>query len=309
MKLITKGLHHITIISGNAQENADFYTGVLGLRLVKKTVNFDDNGTYHLYYGNEKGEPGTIITFFPWEHARPYTKGSGLTESMAYAINVDSLEFWRSRLSQHNVVHSEESRFGETLLAFEDPHGVKLELIATTNSRSVEPWEEGPIPAEHALSSFHSVTLNESDEQASAAALQDLGYKELKREENRIRFQSENPEDASIIDLLISNDARGAYGKGAVHHIAFRTESDDEQKKWLEYLWAQGYRTSNVRDRSYFHSIYFHEPEGVLFEIATEEPGFTADEELSELGQNLKLPPWIEPRRAEIEKVLPKLEY
>ena len=309
MKPIIPGIHHITVISGNAKENYDFYTKVLGLRMVKKTVNFDDNGTYHLYYGNETGNPGTILTFFPWEHARPQQKGSGLSESFGYIIPTTSLEFWKNRLQEHGVAVTVKTIFGDQVLEFDDPHGVGLYLVASDTEVRQSVWNHPEVPSEHALSTFHGVLMNERNPEATEALLiNSMGYEKIATEGKRTRYKTGVGELARYLDILHTNDADGAYGKGAIHHIAFRTASDDEQHEWLETLWKDGYQASNVRDRSYFRSIYFREPGGILFEIATDEPGFATDESVQNLGTGLKLPPWIEPKRSQIEAVLQPLD-
>jgi glyoxalase family protein len=282
------GIHHVTAIASNAQQNLDFYTQVLGLRLVKLTVNFDDPGTYHFYFGDEAGRPGSILTFFPWAGARPGKHGSGETAAVSFAV--PTLEGWAQRLPLAKAG----SRFGQDYLQFSDPDGMVVELIATGGSGS-------------AITGFHGVTLSESKPEATQKFLTEtFGYELAGQEDNRLRFVGSA---GNTVDILIQPDVkRGVQGAGTVHHVAFRAETDEIQNAWLLELAKLGYHTTPVLDRQYFHSIYFREPGGVLFEIATAPPGFAIDEAPDALGTHLKLPPWLEPRRKEIEAMVPKLD-
>lgn len=303
------GLHHVTAITADAQKNIDFYCGTLGLRLVKLTVNFDDPGSYHLYYGDELGSPGSIMTFFAWPGAGRGRIGPPQATVTAFATTVKSIGFWASRLQEQNISATVSTRFGEELLSFMDPDGLKLELIGTQSSRDITATG-GPIPKEHAIRSFHSVTLSEEGYENTAGLLTEvMGFRLEASEGNRFRYRASGGGPASLVDLLCVPDARrGSMGAGVVHHVAFRTPDDSQQKLWHEKIARLGHNVSPVMDRSYFHSIYFREPGGVLFEIATDNPGFTADQPLDQLGQSLNLPPWLEPARADWEKVLPRLK-
>ena len=306
------GLHHVTAIASDPQRNLDFYVGVLGLRFVKRTVNFDDRGTYHFYFGDRRGTPGSILTFFPWPGARRGIRGTGQIEATASAISPNSIGFWLERFKQQHVTAEKtSSRFGEEVIRFTDPDGLWLELIATSSLPHVDPWADSSVPTEHALHGFHSVSAAlEGYEKTARLLTESFGYRLIEESGNRFRFVS--PDDAApgrIIDLLCLPDAAmGRVAAGSVHHIAFRAKDDDEQLQWREHLVDLGYNVTPVIDRTYFHSIYFREPGGVLFEIATEPPGFTLDEKLEELGTHLRLPPWLESARAEIERILPPIQ-
>lgn len=303
------GIHHVTAITADAQKNIDFYCGVLGLRMVKLTVNFDDPTSYHLYYGDEQGRPGTAMTFFSWPAARRGRIGPPQVTSTSFAVPVDSLSFWAERLKEMNVeTLPVEERFDESVLAFADPDGIGLEIVATATPGGFAP-KGGPIPAAHAIRGFHGVTLSEQGPEPTAALLKEgLGFNEEGKKENRTRYRAAGDGFASVVDILDTpNVARGFNGAGTVHHVAFRTPDDARQKTWQTDIGKRGLNVSPVMDRCYFHSIYFREPGGVLFEIATNGPGFTADESPDSLGQSLKLPPWMESDRAELEKVLTPL--
>ncbi len=302
------GIHHITAIASDPQKNVDFYTGVLGQRFVKKTINFDDPGTYHLYYGDLVGSPGTIMTFFPWPAARRGRRGQGEVGAIAYRIRPSSLTFWQQHLTASSVMWSEEERFGDPVLVFTDPDGLQVELVAAAGEAVVERWARGPLPEEHAPLGFHSVTLWVGDLADSAALLTGLfSYESAGREGERARFRGQGSV-GEVVDLLHRPDLpRGQMGAGSVHHVAFRAADDEEQLAYQAQIARQGFMVTDVKDRQYFHSIYFREPAGVLFEIATDAPGFPLDEPVDELGKHLKLPPWLEPARARIEQQLPPL--
>ena len=305
------GLHHITAIAGLAKRNVDFYTHTLGLRLLKKTVNFDDPGTYHLYYGDEKGSAGTILTFFPYEGASRGRAGTGMATNIAYAVPEGSFDFWINRFEAHNVRYNKPSeKFGEPYLTFLDPDGLKLELVVPKNPDNRKAWETNEIQAEVATKGFHGVTLTLGDIKATAAILTDiLGYKLLEQSGNRYRYLSDAVETAAIIDLVeLPQEARGIGGAGTNHHIAFRVKNEEVLMAFREKVARSGLGITEKIDRNYFYSLYFREPGGVLFEIATENPGFGIDEPWEALGAGLLLPPQYEPRRAEIEAVLPKLD-
>jgi catechol 2,3-dioxygenase-like lactoylglutathione lyase family enzyme len=304
------GLHHITAIAGDPQKNIDFYSGVLGLRLVKLTVNFDDPGTYHLYYGDGVGTPGTIITFFPWPNARRGRQGTGLVTAASFAISAAALDYWADRLQQHGVVARRvSSRFGEPAISFHDPDGMQLELIASPLAMSERANQTGPVPLSYAIRGFHSATLTETGHKKTAAMLTDtLGFRLVGKEENRFRYALASGAPGSIVDVVSAPDERhGNVLVGTVHHIAWRTPNDENQSDWRSELIRLGNDVSPVMDRKYFHSIYFREPGGILFEIATDPPGFSVDEPTDLLGSKLLLPPWLEPSRAELERELPSL--
>jgi glyoxalase family protein len=307
-----RGLHHVTAIASDPQRNLDFYVGLLGLRFVKRTVNFDDPGTYHFYFGDNRGTPGTMLTFFPWPGARRGARGTGQVEATAFAISPDSIGFWLERLKQHRVTAEKMStRFGEEVIRFMDPDGLLIELIASSFLGRVEPWADSSIPAEHAVRGFYSVSAAlEGYERTARLLTESFGYRLMDASGNRFRFASlDDSAPGRIIDLLCLPDtAIGRVAAGSVHHIAFRAKDEAEQLQWREHLIDLGYNVTPVIDRTYFHSIYFREPGGVLFEIATDPPGFTLDEKLEELGTHLRLPSWMESARPQIEEVLPPIQ-
>jgi len=307
-----QGIHHITAIAGNAQRNHDFYTNVLGLRMVKRTVNFDDPGTYHFYYGNETGTPGTILTFFPWEGIVGGRTGTGMATEIGYSVPKDSLEFWVNRFKEKNVRQGQiAERLGEIYLPFEDPDGLKLELIASKYGDDRQPWVTPEVPAAAATQGFHSVTLTLRSIKPTATILTDIfGYELKEQEGSRYRFVTSAVPTANVVDLVEAPDeARGHQGGGTNHHVAFRVPNEEVQMEFREKIVKKGLNITPKIDRDYFFSLYFREPGGVLFEIATDNPGFTVDEPLNELGTHLKLPVQHEPRRKEIEKVLPVLNF
>jgi len=306
-----QGLHHITAVAKDPQANVDFYEKVLGQRLVKKTVNFDDPGTYHLYYGDEVGTPGTIMTFFPWPNMHKGRVGNGETSGVAYSIPKGSISYWRDRLASMRVaIDKEASRFGEEVLIFKDAEGIQIELVATDDPSTIQIWNEGPIPEQHALRGFHSVTLLLDSVGASAELLIDqMGYSFVAKEGNRYRYAAASNDRGLYIDIEEQpGGQRGAFGAGSIHHIAFRTVDDDEQLEYRKVFTQSGRQVTPVRDRQYFHSIYFREPGGVLFEVATDAPGFLYDEPIDELGDNLKLPSWLEGQRDILEQKLPAIQ-
>lgn len=306
-----QGLHHITAVAGNAQTNVAFYAQVLGQRLVKTTVNFDDPGTYHLYYGDAVGTPGTIMTFFPWAKMQRGQVGTGETAAVAYTVPPAALPYWTDRLQAAGLNPSAgPTRFGANVLTFADPDGMRLELIAEDRAGTLRFWAEGPVPEAHALRGFHSVTLWLATIEPTAALLtEQLGYTFVGQEGDRHRYRAASDDQGIYLDLLHKPGLpRGRFGAGSVHHIAFRTVDDAEQLEYLALLREAGHQVTNVKDRQYFYSIYFREPGGVLFEVATDAPGFVYDEPVETLGSTLKLPVWLAPRRAEIEALLPPLQ-
>lgn len=304
------GLHHITAIAGDAKRNLEFYTKILGQRLVKKTVNFDDPQTYHFYFGNEFGTPGTILTFFPWPRVRKGYNGSGMATGIAYAVPEGSLPFWAGRFKQFNVKHDEVAeRFGEKYLHFEDPDGLKMDLIVPKKSDDRKPWETNEIDAAVATKGFHSVTLTVKNMDATASILTEIfGYQLLKQEGSRYRFVTDAIGHASIVDIIEAPHlTEGLNAGGTNHHVAFRVRDENSQMEFREKILSKGLNITPKIDRDYFFSMYFREPGGVLFELATENPGFDKDEPVSELGTHLKLPKQYEGIRSELEKVLPDL--
>lgn len=310
MKNTIAGIHHITAIAGNAQRNFDFYTKVLGLRMVKRTVNFDDPGTYHFYYGNETGTPGTILTFFPWEGIVGGRQGTGMATDIGYSVPEGSLGFWAERFKQHNVKQQPPvQRFGETVLPFQDPDGLSIDLIIPQQPDARQAWTTAEVKADAATKGFHSVTLTLKSIAPTAAILTDVFGYELKGQEgDRYRFVTPAGAAASIIDLVEApQGTRGLNGGGTNHHVAFRVPNEAVQMEFREKILSRGLHITPRINRDYFYSLYFREPGGVLFELATDSPGFTVDEPLNELGTHLKLPTQYESSRDKIERSLPVL--
>jgi glyoxalase family protein len=307
MSAVTSGIHHVTAIAGEPQRNVDFYAGLLGLRLVKKTVNFDDPETYHLYYGDGAGTPGSIMTFFPWGDASRGRIGAGQLTVTSFSVPAASLGYWAERLVEGGVrFEKPEERFGETVLRFPDPDGLRLELVAAGEDRR-EGWAGGPAPADHAVRGFHHVTLVVADPSRTAKLMTDtLGFRQTGEADGRIRCEAGEGGPGNTVDLVDGTGfPRGTIGVGTVHHVAFRVSDVETQLELRKKISSLGYNVTRVLDRNYFRSIYFREPGGVLFEIATDPPGFAVDEE--HLGESLKLPPWLESRRGRLEEVLPSL--
>jgi len=305
------GIHHITAIADDPDRNVDFYTRVLGLRLVKITVNFDDPASYHFYYGDAKGDPGTILTFFAWPGARRGRHGNSQVTQTAFAIPRGAGPFWRERLKVNAVEFSAATeRFDEPVISFTDPDGLALELIETDRSDPSRASTGGDIPSDAAISGFHSATLSETGYERTARLLgETMGFRSAGSEQNRFRYEIAASGPGGVVDVVCAPAGiEGRVAAGAVHHIAWRTPEDSQQLEWRKELIDLGYNLSPVMDRVYFHSIYYREPGGILFEIATDPPGFTLDEPLNQLGSSLKLPPWFERIRPQIESSLPRLE-
>ena len=304
----TSGLHHITAVAGDPGANLQFYVDTLRLRLVKRTVNFDDTATYHLYYGNTTGEPGTTITFFPFQGARPGRPGRGQAVATAFAVPVGSLDYWVGRLADSDAtVEDRGERFGAAVLSFLDPDGQPLELVETDSP--VDPWTDGPVPEDRAICGFFGVTLHSDDPDATTNVLELLGLNRDGTAEDpdggeRRRYVADG-DRATVVDVLTREPPQGRPGVGTVHHVAFRATDNDEQDAWRERLSDAGQFVTPRKDRQYFRSIYFREPGGILFEIATDGPGFTIDESVEELGSELRLPSWLEDDRERIEASLP----
>ncbi|CDR34796.1 ring-cleaving dioxygenase [Criblamydia sequanensis] len=311
MASLIQGLHHITALAKDPQKNLDFYAGILGLRLVKKTVNFDAPEIYHLYYGDEKGSPGTIMTFFPYPDIPKGRQGKGQLTTTSFSISEKSIDYWINRFEKWNVSFRKPvSRFEEIVLSFEDNEGLSLELVAGKEDKR-EGFTKGPLPKEHALKGFYGITLSlECIKKTAALLTEQLDYQLVREEKNRFRYASKINGSEQFVDLLLSPDSlRGLSGYGTVHHVAFATESNQTEQQVQSKLSNAGFNVTPVIDREYFHSIYFREPGGVLFEVATYPPGFTRDESLENLGSALKLPPWEEAHRKRIEKGLPELSF
>jgi glyoxalase family protein len=305
------GLHHVTAIASDPQRNLDFYIGLLGLRLVKRTINFDDPGTYHFYFGDAVGTPGTILTFFPWPAARRGSRGAGEVETTAFAIPTGSVSYWLDRLREHHVAAERlPERFGEEVIRLVDTDGMGLELIAAQSSGEVTPGIAGAVPTEHAILGIHSVSAAVGSHQETATLLTEtFGYRLVQEMGNRFRFAAPGGGGAGkLIDLIRRPEIPpGRLGAGSVHHIAFRVSDQTQQNAWRAKILDLGCDVSPVLDRVYFRSIYFREPGGVLFEIATDPPGFATDEDVDRLGSHLCLPPWMEESRLEIERILPPI--
>jgi glyoxalase family protein len=309
MSIKFAGIHHVTAIAEDPQENVDFYAGVLGLRLVKKTVNFDDPGSYHLYYGDTVGNPGTIMTFFSWPGARRGRIGTGQVSATSYAVPEDSLGYWVERLLQHGVRFEQpKRRFDETVLSFSDPDGLAVELLTRPGREDGAVWERSPVPREYAIRGISGVTLSERSGKVTKDLLANLlGFEKIEEENARARYLTTSS-GRSFADVL--EQPAGPVGRtsvGTVHHVAWRAPDRATQERWREELAARGFNVTSILDRNYFYSIYFREPGGVLFEIATDPPGFVVDEAPDHLGESLKLPPWIEKDRERIEEVLPPI--
>jgi glyoxalase family protein len=306
-----RGIHHVTAIAGPARRNLDFYTRVLGLRLVKRTVNFDDPGTYHLYYGDETGRPGTILTFFPWDGVAPGRVGVGQTQETAFRVPTGAIGYWTHRFVESGVRHQGlVRRFGEPVLAFEDPDGMPLALVGVAGAEDEPAWTGADVPPEHAIRGFHGVTVLLRDAAATGAILTDVfGFAESAREGALLRFEAGGGPGGVVQIRAVGDFLPGRQGGGSVHHVAFRAADASAQAGMMRRLAEQhGIASTEQKDRNYFRSVYFREPGGILFEIATDEPGFAADEPVASLGRTLRLPRFLEPRRGRIEAALPSLE-
>ncbi|PGA21189.1 ring-cleaving dioxygenase [Priestia aryabhattai] len=299
----TAGIHHITAIVGHPQENVDFYAGVLGLRFVKQTVNFDDPGTYHLYFGNEGGKPGTIITFFPWANARQGKIGDGQVGVTSYVVPKGAMSFWEKRLAKFGVPATKMERFGEQYLEFDDPHGLHIEIVEREEGEK-NTWQTGEINSDVAIKGFGGATLLSVRPDETAQLLENvMGLQKVGQEGDFIRFQS-SADIGNVIDLKLTTIGRGQMGVGTVHHIAWRAKDDEDQLEWQKYVADSGYGVTAVRDRNYFNAIYFKEHGEILFEIATDPPGFAHDESLETMGEKLMLPEQYETHRDQIERAL-----
>ncbi len=311
MKNTVHGIHHVTAIAGDAQENLEFYVSAMGRRLVKKTVNQDAPNTYHLFYADGAGTPGTDLTFFPWPDMGPTRLGIGLTVEIPFAIPSGSLKYWRSRFDKMGVRYGDvESRFGETTLPFRDPHGLPLALVETDDKRQFVPWEKSPVPPDHQLRGMHSVRLWERQIAPTEALITErMGFTLIGTEDGWRRYGVEGGGSGKIIEIKEPpGERRGAWGTGGVHHVAWRMRDSDEEMAMRGIIEKAGLHPTPQIDRFWFRSVYFKEPGGALFELATDGPGFSRDEEMERLGERLILPPWLESNRDEIEAALPLLK-
>lgn len=304
------GLHHITAIAGPAQENLDFYAGVLGMRLVKRSVNQDDPGTYHLFYADAEGSPGSDLTFFPWTHMAPPRAGHGMAMEVGLEVPADSLSYWADRLKRYGApVGPAESRFGQKVLALTDPHGLSVALVEGSGARSFTPWDGSRVPPERQIRGLHGAQVWERDAAGTAQFLTSvLGFQQIAEENGWTRYGC--PGGAGVIDVRDAPEARrGAWGVGSVHHLAWRVDDDDHQRTLRTRVEGAGAHPTPVIDRFWFKSVYFKEPGGVLFELATDGPGLSVDEDALHLGERLVLPPWLEAHRPAIEHALPPLWF
>jgi glyoxalase family protein len=309
---LVNGLHHITAIAGPAQENLDFYAGILGMRLVKKSVNQDDPGTYHLFYADAEGHPGSDLTFFPWPHLAPPRDGHGLSTEVSLAIPSGSVSFWNQRLTRYGVsVDPVEQRFGRQVIPAADPHGLRIALVESdaAPSRPFTPWEHSPVPGERQIRGLESARMREYDLAPTVAFLTDvLGFRHLGVEGSWHRYGVGSGGSGAYVDVQAAPQSRrGAWGVGSIHHLAWRVDDGAHQLQMRGLIDSAGRRPTPVIDRFWFKSVYFLEPGGVLFELATDGPGFAVDEDPAHLGESLVLPPWLEPDRSKIERVLPLL--
>jgi glyoxalase family protein len=297
------GIHHITAIVEDPQENVDFYAGILGLRLVKKTVNFDDSGTYHFYFGNKEGNPGTIMTFFPWKGAHQGRIGTGQVGVTSFVVPENALEYWKKRLAQFNVQTKKQTRFGEEFLQFEDQHGLHLEIVARKEGPKSQ-WEFNGITSDEAIKGFGGAILLTAEPQKTIELLEQvMGLEVTGQEDDFIRLHSEG-ELGNIIDVRLTTGQLGVMGVGTVHHIAWRAKDHEDHEQWRTHVLHHGFPTTHILDRQYFKSIYFKDQGGILFEIATDPPGFARDEAPEKLGERLMLPSWLELKREEIQGIL-----
>lgn len=305
------GIHHITALASDPQRNIDFYLRLLGLRLVKRTVNFDAPDVYHLYYGDESGTPGTILTFFPFQDAVRGRRGAGEVSALAFRVPPSAREYWIHRLSSHGIrFQGPHRRFEHDVLSFEDPDGLSIEFEFSGGESADRPWVDGPVPPEYGIKGLSGATMLLRQSTYTEIMLRNLlGFQPAGAEEHRERYLVGNGDYTAAIDLVTDREIFPArQGAGSIHHIAWRVPGYNHQAAWRTRIAEAGLDVTEIIDRQYFRSIYFHEPGGVLFEIATDQPGFTIDESVDSLGTALKLPSWLEPRRQQLERVLPPID-
>ncbi|MFB3162259.1 ring-cleaving dioxygenase [Neobacillus sp. 179-J 1A1 HS] len=303
----TAGIHHITAMVNDAQRNIDFYAGLLGLRLIKKTINFDRPEVYHLYFGNETGNPGTVITFFPWAKQLKGRIGTGQVGVTSYLTPKGTTSFWENRLRKFNIEFSSSIRFGEKYIHFNDPDGLKLELIERDDG-PINHWSIGGVQAENAIKGFSGVILYSAQPHKTTDVLENvMGLECIGQDGDFLRFKAEGYL-GNTIDMQLNPSVRGLMGAGTVHHIAWRAQDEEDLLRWRSLLQDKGYYPTEIRDRNYFKAVYFHEEGGILFEIATDPPSFSVDEPVAELGKKLTLPSWLESKREELEATLPPVE-
>lgn len=305
----SKGLHHITVLAGDPKTNADFYINKLGMRMVKKSVNQDDPGTYHLFYGNEAATPGSSLTFFPWPRAHKGEPGTGESVNVAFKVPEGSEDFWIDRLSYENISFSEFFEvFGQKAIRFKDPDGLELDLIFDGEAKEKVSSYESTVPHEYSIQGFNSTRLNLTEADGTAEILTDvLGFSEIKSDGNQTLFQTDANIGSSVI-IETGNEEPGKGGRGIIHHVAFRAQNEEELNALREKVLSKGLQPTGIIDRHWFKSVYYREPGGVLFEMATDDPGYDVDENFETLGEKLILTPWLEPRRQLIENTLPSLD-
>jgi glyoxalase family protein len=303
------GIHHVTSITGDVQKNVDFYVSVLGLRFVKKSINQDLPDTYHIYFADYLGSPGTAMTFFGWPTWPARRAGSGQVMTVAFAVPESSLDFWSARLRRLGIDHERVPRFDSDVIGLHDPDGIEIELVGAASDLKVTPWSASPVPVEHAIHGFHSVTLVVAESAATFELLTTtMGFREVARDGRRTRFETGAGGPDAIVDVIDSPEGPvGEESIGTVHHVAWRAPDDAAQKQWRETLVAAGLNVTPVIDRYYFKSIYYREPGGVLYEIATDTPGFTVDEAPENLGSELSLPPWFQVKRDQLDHDLTRI--
>ncbi|WP_242143360.1 MULTISPECIES: ring-cleaving dioxygenase [unclassified Bacillus cereus group] len=302
------GIHHISSMVNDAQRTIDFYAGVLGLRLIKRTINFDRPEVYHLYFGNQPGEPGTVITFFPWPKQLKGRIGMGQVGVTGYMIPTGSMSFWEERLQKFHVEFQKSTRFEETYLQFQDPDGLQIELVERDGGNSQNAWSFGGIGVENAIRGFSGATLYSAKPNKTSELLEHIfGLECIGEDDGFLRFQAE-ADIGNMIDIKLTASIRGLMGAGTVHHIAWRARDEEEHQQWWSMLKEKGYYPTEILDRNYFKALYFHEEGGILFEIATDPPGFTVDESIDALGEKLMLPSWLEEKRDELKELLPPIE-
>ncbi|WP_239615688.1 ring-cleaving dioxygenase [Cohnella mopanensis] len=307
MRQQTTGIHHVTAFVRHAQATVDFYSGVLGLRLVKKTINFDAPEVYHLYFGNEAGSPGTAITFFPWPTSRQGRIGGGQVGITSYVVPMGSLDFWKSRFEKFGIAMTLTRRFGEELVQIEDPDGLRIEIVEREQGAASK-WAFGGVPADKAIKGFGGAVLFSTAPARTAAVLEQvMGLVKISEEGDFVRFQAAG-DLGNLIDVNVAPMSPGTGGAGTVHHIAWRAQDDEDHARWRSLVDESGFRPTPFIDRQYFNAIYFREEGGILFEIATDPPGFSRDEPAETMGNKLMLPEWLEAHRAEIEEGLPPIQ-